>query len=109
MIGADSQVLSTMALVGAALGILAMILFGIVDLALGLLRPRRNRRWLAAALLLFPVLMLGTLIGGALLLIPDRVALGARLVGPAAAALCAAMIWWSLLPQEEGAIARLFD
>ena len=108
-VGVDSQVPTAMALAGLALGFLAFILLGMLDLMLGLLRPKRERRWLVAALVLFPAVMLGSLIGAVLIFLPERLSLSWRLVGLVTAALCAGMVWWSRLPQNDGAVAKLFD
>jgi hypothetical protein len=108
-IGADPQIPAAMAFVGLMLALIALILFGLLDLLLGLLRPKQEPRWLLAALILFPVVMLGSLIGAVLILNPDRLSLGWRMVSPVTAALCAAMAWWSRLPRKEDAVAKLFE
>jgi len=91
----------------AVLAVGGSILFGLLDLLLGLLRPHRVARWLALAPLCF--LAFGTAPVAALLwysgfpFIPN----GRQLL-PAAAEVAAALIWWSWLPPPPP-VAEVFE
>jgi hypothetical protein len=84
-----------------------LILFGLLDLLLGLFRPQRVARWLALAALCF--LAFGTALVTALLrytgfpFIPD-----ARQLLSAAAIVAAALVWWSWLPPPRQ-VAQVFE
>jgi len=85
-----------------------LILFGLLDLLLGLLRPYRGARWLALASLCF--LAVGTAPIAALLwysgfpFVPN----GRQLL-PAAATVAAALTWWSWLPPPPPLVAEVFE
>ena len=99
-------------MVGIALAsftLVGMILFGIADFWLGLLRPCRNRSWMVAAIVSFGLVIAAALtlaywIAGATqeLLHPDVL----QICG---AGIAAGIIWWSFLPAPRRDVSGLFE
>ena len=107
--GAGEQMPLTAGLAAAAFLVVGTVLFSIADFWLALLRPRRSRRWLAAAILLF-MLLVGLCLAIALWATdPTASLVQANLAVTIAMAAAAAIAWWSCLPAPRADVAGRFE
>jgi hypothetical protein len=93
--------------VGLILGVLAIILFGLADVALTPLRPHKSRAWLVVALPLFPTVMIGSL-AVISLFFAGQPRLAVETLGPIGVAMSSGLAWWSFLPSKIN-LASVFD
>jgi hypothetical protein len=96
------------ALAFAVLAVAGSILFGLLDLLLGLFRPHRVALWLMLAPLCFLA------VGAALIAVlfrysPFPFIPNARQLLPAAAIVAAALVWWAWLPTPPRQVAEVFE
>jgi len=75
----------------------SFLLFGLVELVLGLFRPERSLQWRTIALAAFVVAGAGAL-AGPFWLADEQVILSLGLLLPATSAAAAALVWWAFLP-----------
>jgi MFS family permease len=94
---------------GAAVFIGAPILvFGLLDLLLGIWRPLRTRNWVVLGPTTFGAFTLAALILPGFFL-PGEFRLNPRPLIPLIAAVAAGLVWWSLLPSDRHDVTGVFD
>jgi hypothetical protein len=91
--------------------IVALMLFGTLDLMLDYFRPHRVLLWLGVGLVLLPLFVVGILAASSWLEVME---LGRASPIPGIAAVAAALVWWSWLPTTRGGgderrIAHVFE
>ena len=107
--GASGELPVLAAVAAAAFLVVGLVLFGIADFWLAMLRPRRSRRWLAAAILLF-MLLVGLCLAIALWATdPPANPIQANLAVTIVIAAAAGIAWWSYLPAPRADVAGRFE
>jgi hypothetical protein len=107
--GASTELVPLAAVAAAIFLAVCMVLFGVADFWLALLRPRRSRRWLAAAILLF-MLLVGLCLAIAQLAVdPPTALVTAKMAATLVIAAAAGIAWWSYLPAPSTDVAGRFE
>lgn len=106
--GAGQMAINFGAVVAAFL-VAGFIMFGLADLLLAPLGPRRNGRWLAVALLLFPALMFGVVLLLSWLMVGFSLEPNPRQLLLECGVVTASLVWWAHLPALAKHAAHVFE